>query len=67
MGLSCKATTVYARWISSEHIGDTMRDELLCKDGNEEEISDRFCCNLSFGTGGLRGIMGGRGQPQEAT
>lgn len=40
-----------------------IRDEELCADlaqieGNEAEIFDRFYRNLSFGTAGLRGVLG---------
>lgn len=33
-------------------------DELIAVEGNEEEILDRFWQNLTFGTGGLRGVLG---------
>ena len=32
--------------------------ELASVEGNEEEIRDRFYCDLEFGTGGLRGVLG---------
>ncbi len=33
-------------------------DELISVEGNEKEILDRFWQNLTFGTGGLRGVIG---------
>ncbi len=33
-------------------------DELVSVEGNEKEILDRFWQNLTFGTGGLRGVIG---------
>ncbi|MBQ9945435.1 MAG: phospho-sugar mutase [Clostridia bacterium] len=33
-------------------------DELIAVEDNEEEILDRFWQNLTFGTGGLRGVLG---------
>lgn len=33
-------------------------DELVAVEGNEKEILDRFWQNLTFGTGGLRGVIG---------
>lgn len=33
-------------------------DELISVEGNEAEILDRFWQNLTFGTGGLRGVIG---------
>lgn len=32
--------------------------ELLAVEGNEDEILDRFWTDLTFGTGGLRGVLG---------
>ena len=48
----------YNRWLSSRHLDSSTRGELLGIDNDEAAISDRFCGHLSFGTGGLRGIMG---------
>lgn len=33
-------------------------EELISVEGNEKEILDRFWQNLTFGTGGLRGVIG---------
>ncbi|MFW6234830.1 MAG: phospho-sugar mutase, partial [Spirochaetota bacterium] len=34
-------------------------EELLKRNDGEAELSDRFYTDLAFGTGGLRGIIGG--------
>lgn len=47
----------YEQWKSDKFFDEATRNELLSLD-NEEEIEDRFYCDLKFGTGGLRGIMG---------
>ena len=45
----------------SRETDDRFRSEVekLLKEGNTEELSDRFYTNLEFGTGGLRGVIGG--------
>lgn len=46
----------YQDWLF--HVDADMKEELiaLCNDPNE--LEDRFYCDLSFGTAGMRGIMG---------
>lgn len=47
----------YKRWL--EQADDTdVQAELKKIDGNDEEIKNRFCAHMEFGTAGLRGIMG---------
>lgn len=47
----------YEKWLSSDCFDDETKRELLeLKD--EKEIEDRFYKQLSFGTGGLRGVIG---------
>lgn len=48
----------YSRWLSSEHIDEATKQELLALEGQVEEINDRFSKQLMFGTGGLRGVVG---------
>ena len=47
----------YNEWKQDPFFDEETRNELssLC---DEKEIEDRFYCDLEFGTGGLRGIMG---------
>ncbi len=47
----------YKIWLESVKDGD-LKEELLSIINNEEEICDRFYCDLTFGTGGLRGKVG---------
>ena len=48
----------YIRWMESPVLTDTERQELAAIAGQEAEIEDRFYRGLSFGTAGLRGVMG---------
>lgn len=45
------------QWLDSPCIDDTTKDELRALT-DPAEIKDRFGCDLSFGTAGLRGILG---------
>ena len=49
--------TEFERWLEKVK-DDEIKNELLSVVGNEKEIEDRFYKSLSFGTGGLRGIIG---------
>ena len=48
----------YRQWLDYEALEPEMRVELEAIKDNEEEIRDRFCQELTFGTAGLRGKMG---------
>ncbi|MEG2377166.1 MAG: phospho-sugar mutase, partial [Clostridia bacterium] len=48
----------YDRWCSAPELPTDMRRELLEIASDNAEIESRFCAPLSFGTAGLRGIMG---------
>lgn len=48
----------YEAWINSSIIDEATKNELMEISDNADEIEERFCMNLEFGTGGLRGIMG---------
>lgn len=52
-----KALIQYSHWLK-EILAGTLRDELVEIKNNPEEIYDRFCREISFGTSGLRGKMG---------
>ena len=47
----------YEKWLSCDTIDKETKEELK-KITDEKEIEDRFYKNLSFGTGGLRGVIG---------
>ena len=48
----------YERWLASPALTDKERAELEAIRGNEDAIKDRFFAPLSFGTAGLRGVLG---------
>ncbi|SMP52436.1 phospho-sugar mutase [Anoxynatronum buryatiense] len=48
----------YELWLTSPAIDQVTRRELEAIEGDEKEIEDRFFQELTFGTGGLRGILG---------
>ncbi len=48
----------YRQWLDYEALEPELRAELDTIKDNEEEIRDRFCQDLTFGTAGLRGLMG---------
>lgn len=48
----------YEYWLSSDSVDEKTKEELRALEGNESEIEGRFKAMLSFGTAGLRGIMG---------
>lgn len=46
----------YEHWLNHPNLGPELRAELLALDS--DEIADRFYRDLTFGTGGMRGVMG---------
>lgn len=48
----------YREWLDSTHIDENTKQELRDLAGDEREIEDRFYTQLTFGTGGMRGVMG---------
>ena len=48
----------YRKWCEADLTDAQMRAELLRIEGDEAQIRDRFYCDLSFGTAGMRGILG---------
>jgi phosphoglucomutase len=54
--LAAKAAD-YIQW--EEHAGFRGEVEQLLKDEDWNELNERFWTELSFGTGGIRGVMGG--------
>ena len=47
----------YQEWLNSDLLSQKEKEELLSIKDNEEAIKDRFYKDLTFGTGGLRGVM----------
>lgn len=48
----------YQRWLDDPYFDADTKKELLAIKDNKEEIEDRFCKILEFGTAGLRGVRG---------
>ena len=48
---------VYEKWLESDKLSKSEREELRAIARNEDEKKIRFSSNLSFGTAGLRGVM----------
>lgn len=48
----------YQRWMENEQLEPELRQELEKIDSNDREIYERFYQDLTFGTAGLRGMMG---------
>jgi phosphoglucomutase len=48
----------YEQWCLDPHISDADKRELLALKDNPVELEDRFYKELSFGTAGLRGLLG---------
>ncbi len=53
-----RSKELYQFWSTDPFFDEKTRAELLAIADNEEEIEERFYTNLSFGTAGLRGILG---------
>ena len=50
--------TKYEEWLNNPSFDEETRNELLSIKDDEKEIEDRFYKELSFGTAGLRGVIG---------
>jgi phosphoglucomutase len=48
----------YLKWLQIESLDSNLKDELESIKDDDAAIKDRFYCDLSFGTAGLRGILG---------
>ena len=48
----------YRSWCESKTIDSETKAELFSISDNDKEIKERFFCDLAFGTGGLRGVIG---------
>lgn len=58
--LDATVKTAVDAWLANPAIVEADRAEIrgLLDAGNESELTDRFYTDLSFGTGGLRGVLG---------
>lgn len=48
----------YNNWLNQKNLDTNLREELDHLAGNEEELEDAFYQPLSFGTAGIRGLLG---------
>ena len=48
----------YCAWIEDPRLDEQSRAELAAIKDDAREIEDRFYCDLSFGTAGMRGVLG---------
>ncbi|MFA5742273.1 MAG: phospho-sugar mutase, partial [Candidatus Izemoplasmatales bacterium] len=46
----------YRRWVNNSYLHPELRNDLYHK--TDAELEDMFFSSLSFGTGGMRGILG---------
>ena len=53
-----KENALYQRWCESATEDTDLVKELEAIRGDEDAIRERFYCDLEFGTGGLRGVLG---------
>ena len=53
-----KAKDIFYRWMECPYFDEATKAELKEIEKDEKEIEERFGRSLSFGTGGLRGILG---------
>jgi len=54
--MNCRQS--YERWLQFPHLVPELRQELEQIKDQEKEIKDRFHQSLTFGTGGMRGVIG---------
>ena len=52
------ALAALREWLDSPLVDGETKRELLAVRNDEREVYDRFYRRLSFGTGGLRGVLG---------
>lgn len=49
---------VYKKWASFENLNESLKTELHSKKDNKTALEDAFYKELTFGTGGMRGVLG---------
>lgn len=57
-GIRETAENEYLRWLANTVDDKTIHDELILLRQNPEEMEDSFYTHLSFGTSGMRGLIG---------
>ena len=52
------AREIYEKWLAFEGLDEELKNQLIEIKDDENEINERFYQDLSFGTAGLRGVIG---------
>ncbi|WKN29086.1 phospho-sugar mutase [Apilactobacillus kunkeei] len=52
------AQDLYQKWVDQPNLNESVKHDLTKIANNNEEISDAFGTNMSFGTAGMRGLIG---------
>lgn len=50
--------STYEKWNSFQHLDPSLKQDLENMKGNNEALEDAFYKELTFGTGGMRGVLG---------
>ncbi|MFC4558144.1 phospho-sugar mutase [Virgibacillus kekensis] len=50
--------TAYEKWRTYENLDTLLKNELQSMENNDEALEDAFYTELTFGTGGMRGVLG---------
>ena len=48
----------YRKWLASDMLTESEKNELLAVENDTKEVEDRFYRDLEFGTAGMRGVLG---------
>ncbi|CAI2693313.1 phospho-sugar mutase [Lactobacillus sp. M0345] len=52
------AQDLYQKWVNQPNLNESLKHDLAKIANNNEEINDAFGTNMSFGTAGMRGLIG---------
>lgn len=52
------AQDLYQKWVDQPNLNESVKHDLAKIANNNEEINDAFGTNMSFGTAGMRGLIG---------
>ena len=52
------AQDLYQKWVDQPNLNESVKHDLTKIANNNEEINDAFGTNMSFGTAGMRGLIG---------
>ncbi len=52
------AQKLYQTWVNQPNLNESVQHDLAAIANNQDEINDSFGTNMSFGTAGMRGLLG---------